>query len=164
MTEPPRHWGKHRGTVANNVDPQQQGRIQVKVPDVLGDGQLSWAMPNVPYAGDQVGFFAVPPVGANVWVEFERGDPDLPIWAGCFWDVGELPVPGGLPTTKMFRTDVATVTVNDVPAPDYVTIEVDTVGATIAIGPTGLEITFAGASIALDPVRVSLNDGGLEVT
>ena len=78
-------YGKYRGKVENNVDPLQQGRVQVTVPAVLGDGRLSWAMPCAPYAGSQVGFFAVPPVGANVWVEFEAGDPDYPIWSGCFW-------------------------------------------------------------------------------
>ena len=67
------------------------GRVQVSVPAVLGDGRLSWAMPCVPYAGSQVGFFAIPPVGANVWVEFEGGDPDYPIWSGCFWGTGEVP-------------------------------------------------------------------------
>ncbi|HEX6229566.1 MAG TPA: phage baseplate assembly protein V, partial [Solirubrobacterales bacterium] len=70
------YFGKYRGTVEQNLDPLQQGRLQVKVPAVLGDGTLSWAMPCVPYAGSQVGFYAVPPIGANVWVEFEGGDPD----------------------------------------------------------------------------------------
>ena len=85
-------FGKYRGTVANNIDPQMMGRVQVSVPSVLGEGQLSWAMPCVPYAGSGVGFFAIPPNGANVWVEFEAGDPDYPIWSGCFWGMGEAPV------------------------------------------------------------------------
>jgi uncharacterized protein involved in type VI secretion and phage assembly len=81
-------FGKYRGQVANNIDPMLLGRIQVKVPAVLGDGDLSWAMPCVPYAGASVGLFLVPPVGANVWVEFEAGDTDYPISSGCFWGVG----------------------------------------------------------------------------
>ncbi|MCB1831203.1 MAG: baseplate assembly protein, partial [Gammaproteobacteria bacterium] len=64
-------FGKYRGSVENNVDPQMMGRIQVSVPAVLGDGTLSWAMPCVPYAGPGVGLFTLPPNGANVWVEFE---------------------------------------------------------------------------------------------
>ena len=67
----------------------QRGRVQVSVPAVLGDGQLSWAEACVPYAGDSVGLFVVPPVGANVWVEFEGGDPAYPILGGCFWGPGE---------------------------------------------------------------------------
>ena len=65
------HFGKFRGQVVNNIDPMQMGRVQVQVPAVLGDGQLSWAMPCAPFSGKDAGFFAVPPVDASVWVEFE---------------------------------------------------------------------------------------------
>lgn len=98
-------FGKYRGTVANNADPRMQGRIQVSVPAVLGDSLLSWAMPCVPYGGPQVGFFAVPPNGANVWVEFEGGDPDYPIWTGCFWGDGEAPVQPAPPTMKVLQPE-----------------------------------------------------------
>ena len=84
-------YGKYRGKVEGNVDPLMLGRVQVSCPPVLGDGKLAWAMPAVPFAGPQVGFFVVPPQNANVWVEFEQGDPDSPIWAGCFWGTGEVP-------------------------------------------------------------------------
>ena len=68
-------FGKYRGQVTNNVDPEMRGRIQVQVPAVLGEGRNSWALPATPYGGDGVGFFAIPPIGANVWVEFEGGNP-----------------------------------------------------------------------------------------
>ncbi len=58
----------------------------------------------MPYAGDGVGLFAVPPVGANVWVEFEGGDPDYPILAGCFWGRARLPAPGCRPP-RCWKTD-----------------------------------------------------------
>jgi hypothetical protein len=64
---PRQFFGKYRGSVANNIDPQMMGRIQVSVPAVLGEGSLSWAMPCAPYAGPGVGFFAIPPNGARVW-------------------------------------------------------------------------------------------------
>src|SRR5207302_6412680 len=84
-------YGKYRGTVTNNVDDQHLGRVQVSCPTALQGGKLSWAMPCAPYAGAGVGLFMVPPVGANVWVEFENGDLDYPIWAGCFWGENEVP-------------------------------------------------------------------------
>ena len=59
-----RFYGKYRGQVVNNLDPMLQGRLQVSCPAVLGDGQLSWAMPCVPYAGSGVGMVFTPPVGA----------------------------------------------------------------------------------------------------
>jgi uncharacterized protein involved in type VI secretion and phage assembly len=82
------YYGKYRGKVENNIDPMQMGRVQVSVPAVLGESTLGWAMPCSPFAGSGVGFFAVPPTGANVWVEFEGGDPDFPIVAGGFWGTG----------------------------------------------------------------------------
>ena len=85
-------YGKYRGTVFNNVDPLQLGRIQVMVPDVFGLTPSSWAMPCVPIAGKQEGTFFVPQIGAGVWVEFEQGEPDYPIWVGGFWGLAaEVP-------------------------------------------------------------------------
>ena len=115
-------FGKYRGKVENNVDPMQLGRVQVGVPAVLGGGRLSWAMPCVPYAGPGVGFFAIPPVGANIWVEFEDGKPDSPIWSGCFWGTGEAPALAA--ETKVFKTDCITLTFSDMPGAGGVTLEV----------------------------------------
>lgn len=84
------YYGKYRGWVTDNDDPINTARVQVAVPSVFGEGNLVWAMPCSPYAGSGVGFVTIPPVGANVWVEFEAGDSRLPIWAGCFWQEGEL--------------------------------------------------------------------------
>ena len=86
----PTFYGKYRGTVENPADLQGIGRIQVSVPGVLGDGTLAWAMPCLPGAGPGVGLYAIPPKGAKVWVEFEGGNPDYPIWSGGFWDLGDL--------------------------------------------------------------------------
>jgi hypothetical protein len=80
-----RYYGKFRGTVVNNVDPEQRGRIQAIVPDVQGLIPITWALPCVPIAGKQEGVFMVPQVGAAVWIEFEQGDPEYPIWVGGFW-------------------------------------------------------------------------------
>lgn len=88
MTTPTRYWGKHRGEVIDDRDPQKLGRVKVKVPAVLGDLN-PWALPCTPYAGKGVGWFVIPPIGAKVWVEFEGGDPDFPIWTGCWWDRAE---------------------------------------------------------------------------
>jgi uncharacterized protein involved in type VI secretion and phage assembly len=88
-----RYYGKYRGLVVDNSDPQQIGRVRTQVPGVLGETLSLWAMPCVPAAGVQAGFFIVPPVGSQVWVEFEQGDPDSPIWTGGFWNVAaDVPV------------------------------------------------------------------------
>ena len=154
---------KYRGTVENNIDPMQLGRIQVSVPSVLGEGRMSWAMPCVPYAGSGVGFFAIPPVGANVWIEFEGGDPDYPIWSGCFWGVGEVPAMPAIAEMKVLKTDMGTITINDLPGVGGITIETTT-GMKIEINAIGIEITNGqGGSIKLTGPQVSINDGALDV-
>ncbi len=160
----PQFFGKYRGTVTNNVDPQQMGRLQVSVPAVLGDGRLSWAMPCVSFAGPGVGLFMIPPVGANVWVEFEGGDPDYPIWSGCFWGQGEAPVTPAIEQMKVLKTDTATITINDLPGVGGVKIETAT-GAKIEITVQGIEINNGmGGVIKLTGPQVSVNNGALEVT
>src|SRR5206468_12714314 len=83
--------GKFRGRVDNNFDPNNLGRVLVSVPHVLA--APGWAMPCVPYAGavPPAGIYAIPPIGANVWIEFEGGNADHPIWTGCFWETGQTP-------------------------------------------------------------------------
>ena len=161
MTE---FFGKYRGTVENNVDPLQQGRVQVSVPAVLGDGRMSWAMPSVAYAGPGVGFFTVPPQGANVWVEFEGGDAGYPIWTGCFWGTGEAPAAPAVAEVKILKTDTCSITLSDLPGVGGVTIET-AAGMKIVLSATGLEIDNGqGAVITLQGPQVSINNGALEVT
>jgi hypothetical protein len=161
------YFGKYRGKVENNIDPMLLGRVQVSAPAVLGDGRLSWAMPCVPYAGSGVGLFAIPPNGANVWVEFEAGDPDYPIYSGCFWGVGEVPATPAIPQMKVFKTDGISMTLSDIPGAGGFTLEVSPpVVATplkIACTSSGIEMTNGAASVKLTPASVSLNNGALEV-
>jgi hypothetical protein len=172
-----RFFGKYRGKVASNVDPLFLGRLQVTVPSILGSGRLSWAMPSVPYAGNKAGFYAMPNTGTNIWVEFEGGDPDYPIWTGCFWGKGELPVlPPAAPTTKVFKTDTMTLTIEDAPGKGGLTVEVsppavqvpiklvlDSQGISITCDPAALKLTPQGVEIKLEPASVKLAPSGLEL-
>ena len=161
------YYGKYRGQVADNIDPYKLGRVQVTCPAVLGEGRASWAMPSTPYAGNRVGFFAVPPIGANVWVEFEAGNLDYPIWSGCFWGNGEVPTSTPVATTKVFKTDGLTLTVDDTPGSGGVKLEVSppVVAMTLRIqlSSSAIELSAGAAKIKLGPATVSLNDGALEV-
>lgn len=104
-----RFFGKYRGLVVNNQDPLQTGRLQALVPAVLGETPSGWALPCAPYGGTQCGLFAIPPIGAGVWIEFEAGEPSRPIWTGTWWAAGEVPMDQtGAPaqtTTKILRSD-----------------------------------------------------------
>jgi hypothetical protein len=121
-------FGKYRGKVTANQDPLHLGRIQVSVPAIFGEGRISWAMPCVPYAGKDIGFFTIPPVNANIWVEFEGGDPDYPIWSGCFWGENELPQNAKVEQpveVQVFRTKGITFTLSNLGDNKGLTIEVE---------------------------------------
>lgn len=161
-----RYFGKYRGQVTANVDPKKLGRVQVDCPAVL-DAARVWAMPCSPYAGAGVGWFAVPPVGAKVWVEFEGGDIDCPIVAGCFWGSNESPSPNGAAETKVLKTDGLTLTIDDTPGSGGVTLQVAspvvTSPLTITLDGSGIALTNGSMSVKLGLASVSLNDGALEV-
>ena len=153
-------FGKYRGKVENNIDPMQMGRIQVSAPAVLGEGTLSWAMPSVPYAGPGVGFFAIPPTGANIWVEFEGGDPDYPIWSGCFWGTAEVPVMPAIAEMKVFKTESITLTISDLPGAGGFTLEVEPPAVTV---PLKMVFDSSGITINCDPAVITITPTSIEM-
>jgi uncharacterized protein involved in type VI secretion and phage assembly len=158
-------YGKYRGTVVDNADPQQLGRLEVVVPQVSGNNPISWAMPCVPYAGPGVGFFMLPPVGARVWVEFEGGDVDYPIWVGGFWDqTSDIPASSPTPDIKIIKTDTATLLLDETPGAEAITIETSS-GMKIILNTQGIELDDGqGAKVKLQGPTVSINGNALEVT
>jgi hypothetical protein len=166
-----KYYGKYRGTVLSNVDPMQMGRIMAMVPDVSSLLPTSWCMPCVPAAGLQSGVLAVPSIGAGVWIEFEQGDPDYPIWTGCFWgSAAELPVlthlsPPGLSSFTVQTTLQNGIVVNDVPGPAGGIILKSALGASIIVNDTGIYIQNGkGAAIALVGPTVTVNVAALTIT
>jgi uncharacterized protein involved in type VI secretion and phage assembly len=133
-----RFYGKYRGLVVDVADPRDLGRIRVRVPEVLDQVESGWALPAAPYAGDGVGAWTIPPVGAGVWVEFEAGDPSRPIWTGCWWADGQRPKTEkgtqAVPAIKVVRSeqgllvslddDGQTISVSDENGSNVLTIEV----------------------------------------
>jgi uncharacterized protein involved in type VI secretion and phage assembly len=162
--------GKYRGTVLDNVDPLQIGRLMVQVADVSNVLPSTWAMPCVPFSGIQSGFYAVPDIGAGVWIEFEHGDPDYPIWVGCYWgSVAEVPAlvlaaPPGLPQVVIQTTGQNTLMISDVPGPTGGILLKSSTGALISISDVGITISNGqGATIEMTGPAVTINEGALEV-
>lgn len=165
-----RHFGKFRGTVVNNVDPENRGRIQAIVPDVTGVFPTGWALPCLPWAGINTGVFTVPPMGAGVWIEFEGGDPDFPIWVGGFWgSTAERPVlsqmvPPAVPGITLQTTTGNGIVVSDVPGTGGILLQCRS-GASILVNDAGIVIQNGkGATIALAGPSVTVNAGALVVT
>ena len=170
MNDEEKFYGKFRGTVLNNVDPMQMGRIQVIVPDVSAVMPSSWAMPCVPIAGKQMGAYFVPQIGSGVWVEFEQGDPDYPVWTGCFWgSAAELPALAlaGNPASPSIILGTGlmnTVAVSDLPGPTGGIMLKSTTGASIIVNDTGIYIQNGkGASIVMTGPTVTINNGALVI-
>jgi len=165
-----KYLGKYRGTVINNVDPMQIGRIQAMVPDVSALLPSSWAMPCFPAVGKQMGTYLVPQVGAGVWIEFEQGNPDYPIWVGGYFGLAaEVPalalagVPGD-PSMVLQTVAQNSIVISDLPGPTGGIMLKSATGATLIVNDTGIYIQNGkGASITLVGPTVTVNDGALTV-
>jgi hypothetical protein len=132
------YYGKYRGIVTDNQDPNNWGRIKARVPDVLRDVETGWALPCAPYAGNGSGHYTVPAPGAGVWIEFEAGDVSLPLWSGCWWSERQLPEDesgtAATPAMKILRSeegllvslndDGRTISISDADGNNFVRIEV----------------------------------------
>ena len=170
-----KYFGKYRGTVLNNVDPELRGRLMLNVPDVLGVIPSSWAEPCVPLAGPTgppMGVYFVPPIGAGVWVEFEGGNPDYPIWSGCRWgsaaDIPALAKAGNPadPNIVMQSLLQHTFMISDLPpspATGGIVLKSAT-GAMIVVNDSGIYIQNGkGASITMIGPTVTVNNGALTI-
>jgi Type VI secretion system/phage-baseplate injector OB domain len=170
-----RYYGKYRGTVINNVDPEQRGRIMAQVPDVFGLTPCSWAMPCLPMAGKSQGTFMIPQIGAGVWIEFEQGQPDYPIWVGGFWgSAAEVPVlalaPPPIPpgqNVAIQTTGQTTLLLSDAP-PSPVSGGIvlrSPGGAMVVVNDTGIYLSNGkGATLTMVGPAVSINTTALVVT
>ncbi|MCG3114275.1 MAG: phage baseplate assembly protein V [Candidatus Manganitrophus sp. SA1] len=148
-----KYWGKYRGFVQDNNDPEQLGRLKVTVPSLLADAVSGWAWPAVPYAGAGIGFFFMPQVGDLVWVEFIEGELDHPVWTGCSWGKpggqSELPEEAlqSYPQQQVIKTPSGNVIIiNDSSGSESITVRTKE-GTEIVIDRSGQKITIQADSV-----------------
>jgi uncharacterized protein involved in type VI secretion and phage assembly len=155
---------KYRGKVEDNQDPLSLGRVKVSVPSVLGEDLQVWAMPCVPFAGRDVGFFMLPPRDANVWVEFEGGDLDYPIWSGCFWGRDEVPADPAEEKMKVIKTDKVTMTLNDDPNEGGFFLEVGDTPLKMSFNSQGIEISNSNSKVTITSSKITINGNDIEIS
>jgi hypothetical protein len=155
-----RYWGKYPGVVVNPIDPEGRCRLFVNVPDVFGPNISSWALPCLPYGGLSMGMYVVPAVGANVWVEFLHGNPDVPIWSG-FWFGSMLTAPKtpllGVPGTPQATFESLlkhAIVISDTPILPYLPkggILLKSLTSFVAVDATGVRL------FGMPPASVQIN-------
>lgn len=168
-------FGKYAGTVVDTNDPNQMGRVKVRAPTVLAEQEV-WAMPCVPYAGDGVGFYFIPPVGAGVWVEFEGGDVSRAIWAGCYWSQGQLPPDASSAEIKLIRTAKAQLRIddssgetvlkndNDVSTTWDTMVTTEVSPSTLTVSADGVVTDSAPGKVDVGAAGVTINNGAFKVS
>jgi hypothetical protein len=146
-----RYFGKYRGVVTDTMDPTNRGRLKVLVPAVLGERDV-WAMPCAPYAANGLGLFALPPVGSAVWCEFEAGDLNQPIWAGCFWRDGEIEAADAVEDVFFLRSPGLTLRVNNQS------------GEVLLESSAGAKITLSQEGIKIEGTKIEFSANGGSAT
>ena len=163
-------YGKYRGTVVSTSDPRLSGQLKVQVS--LGGQPIEvWADACVPYTGGRNAFYAIPPEGSGVWVEFGEGDVSKPIWTGCWWKDGELngAISGvsleSLPVVIQSRAQHRFILAGS--NGDAVVIETaqGEAGPRIVLSDNSVKISCGPAmSIEITNSEVKINEDGLVVT
>ena len=183
-----KYWGKYKGIVVQNIDPLQRGRLLVEVPEVLSLVPSTWAEASIPLAGPTgppAGMYLVPPIGAGVWVEFEHGDPNKPIWVGCRWGAqSDIPLAAhagnpASPSIVIQSLAQQGIIISDAPpAPPStlppvmpptpptggIILRSMTGAASIVVNEAGIFISNGIASIELEGPTVKINKVALVVT
>jgi len=168
--------GLYRGTVAFNNDPQMRGRLLLTVVDVQAFVPTTWVEPCTPLSGPPgpgMGVYMVPPPGAGVWVMFEHGDVDKPVWLGCRFDKGSdvpamskvgNPLDPNIILQSLLQQSVMISDMPPTPASGGIVLK-STTGAMVVVNDSGIYLDNGkGASIWLVGKSILLNQNAMVIT
>lgn len=157
------YFGKYRGIVTDVRDPNDQCRIRATVPAVLGEQACGWALPAAPFAGDGHGMVMLPKVGSGVWIEFEAGRLDNPIWSGAWWASGQRPEPRGA-GVRVIVSEKGHQVILDDEANEVKVVHGDAlIPKVIRITDREIVLTCGACEIRISNESISLNDGIIKV-
>jgi len=157
------YFGKYRGIVTDVDDPENLCRIRATVPAVLGEHACGWALPAAPFAGDGHGVVMLPKVGSGVWIEFEAGRLDNPIWSGAWWASGERPDPQGA-GVRVIVSEKGHKVVLDDDANEVKVVHGDgAIPKVIQITASEIVLSCGACEIKITNENISLNNGLIKV-
>ena len=154
------YYGKYRGIVSDIADPENRCRIKATLAGLLDGQDTGWAMPVLPFAGDGHGMVMLPVVGSGVWIEFEAGNLDLPLWSGCWFADDQRPDPQGEKVRVLVSENGHKIVVDD--DQDEVKI-VHSGGAEIKLTSSGIELSYQACKIEISSTAISLNNGLIKI-
>jgi hypothetical protein len=157
-----RYYGKYRGTVADVDDPLEQCRVRAVVPALLGEQQLGWALPAAPFAGDGHGMVMLPEPGSGVWIEFEAGDINHPVWSGAWWAEGQRPEPKGAGVRVIVSKNGHQVVLDD-EADELRLKHGAAAGPELVLRGDEIVLTMGQCEIKISATSISLNQGQIKI-
>jgi uncharacterized protein involved in type VI secretion and phage assembly len=155
-----RYYGKYRGIVTDVADPDNNGRIMAMVPSVAGETAIGWALPAFGFAGDGHGQVMLPEVGSMVWIEFEAGNLDYPIWTGGFFLPGQRPTPDGNAVRVIVSRNQHQLVLDD--DADEVIVKHNG-GPEIKLTGTAITLTVGACTLEIGLAAITLNNGIIKV-
>ena len=157
--EQSRFYGKYRGIV-RDID-ESLCLIKAEVPAIYEEQQSPWAVPALPFAGGSHGLVLLPEVGDGVWIEFEAGDIDRPIWSGCWFASGEQPDPAGV-RKRVLGTSTGHKIVLD---EDRNEIQIQHPGgAEFTMSDSDIVLKLGICELKITSSEINLNNGMVKVT
>ena len=159
-------YGKYKGYVTDNKDPEKRGRIKTIIPSLLGDEETGWCEPCVPYGGkDDTGFFMIPEIDAGAWIEFEAGEISHPIWSGTWWASNKIPKEATdkiEPTKKIIKTSKGLLLMfEDDDGKEKITIQDKTQTNKIEMDSMMKSITIQSSIIEIKGDKVDIKASGI---
>ena len=99
-----RYYSKYRAFVVDNEDPEGMQRLKLAIPGIADNPLEEWAYGSNQFMGPNYGAQVLPQKGDMVWVTFEHGDPNVPIWEHGHAGENEIPKELRDPNIYWFRT------------------------------------------------------------